>query len=336
MKKAGKALNKDFLYKTFFTFVTFITFFTLHAYSASFSNSARGTTTAQFLKLGPGARAIAMGEAHTALVADSQAIYWNPAALSRSPKHSMSMMHAPYLESMYFDWVSYSINTRNLGAFGIGAQYFNAGKIDRRDNAGVKIGNFTPTDYSVSFAYAKETSAIGEMFMSEMFGGYSLGIAFKLVRSEIVASDSAMTFDLGMLAPLVLDKFRFGLAMQNIGGKLTFDEKPSSLPFVFRAGVATKTDGWWTLAMDAVFQKDNRPGVALGAERKFYPSVMNPDLMFNLRGGMNSRFFGQNIGGIGGGSLGFGILWKAMSFDYAISPMGNLGLTHRTSMSFAF
>ena len=46
------------------------------------STSKSGTTAAQFLKIGIGPRAIAMGSAFTATANDLTAIYWNPAGLS--------------------------------------------------------------------------------------------------------------------------------------------------------------------------------------------------------------------------------------------------------------
>ena len=44
-----------------------------------------GTTAAQFLKIGIGARALALGGAYSAIADDASALYWNPGGLSRIP-----------------------------------------------------------------------------------------------------------------------------------------------------------------------------------------------------------------------------------------------------------
>ena len=45
--------------------------------------SGPGTTAANYLKIGVGARATAMGGAFTAIADDATALYWNPAGLSQ-------------------------------------------------------------------------------------------------------------------------------------------------------------------------------------------------------------------------------------------------------------
>ena len=42
-----------------------------------------GTTAAPFLKIGVGARALAMGEAYTTLSEDATGLFWNPAGLAK-------------------------------------------------------------------------------------------------------------------------------------------------------------------------------------------------------------------------------------------------------------
>src|SRR5438105_3412392 len=100
--------------------------------SADFNSGARGTTTANFLKLGVGARAVAMGEAYSAVADDATALYWNPAGLARIAKDSAAFMHAPYLASTFYDYGAYGHRLGNQ-AFAAGVQYFSAGSIDQTD-----------------------------------------------------------------------------------------------------------------------------------------------------------------------------------------------------------
>ena len=55
--------------------------------------SKTGTTAAQFLKIGIGARALGMGGAYSAVSNDVTALYWNPAGLSSSKKNGIILDH---------------------------------------------------------------------------------------------------------------------------------------------------------------------------------------------------------------------------------------------------
>src|SRR5687768_8481233 len=52
-----------------------------------------GTTSAEFLKIGVGARAIGMGETQAALANDAFASYWNPAGLGSIKIPEVSVMY---------------------------------------------------------------------------------------------------------------------------------------------------------------------------------------------------------------------------------------------------
>src|SRR5205814_753634 len=101
----------------------------------AFSSDNRGTTTANFLKLGAGARAVSMGEAYTAVSNDATALFWNPAGLARLPEHggSATFMHAPYVESSFYDYGAFAQGLGDVGAWGASVQYFSAGKITETD-----------------------------------------------------------------------------------------------------------------------------------------------------------------------------------------------------------
>src|SRR5262245_48859985 len=55
-----------------------------------------GTVGVQFLKIGVGARAAAMGEAFTPVADDATALYWNPAGIARIEGNQVSLNHASW------------------------------------------------------------------------------------------------------------------------------------------------------------------------------------------------------------------------------------------------
>ena len=75
--------------------------------------------TADFLTLGVGARALAMGGAGTALSDNAYAAYWNPAGLGYLTRYEVSFMHSTLNGQDAYDFVSYIHPLKNRGAIGI-------------------------------------------------------------------------------------------------------------------------------------------------------------------------------------------------------------------------
>ena len=224
---------------------------------ADFNADARGTTAADFLKLGVGARAGAMGNAYTAAADDATALYWNPAALTRiSPKAgSATLMHAPYVASSFFDYVGYAKNLSENASWGTSLQYFSAGSITQTDESGFTQGSFTPYDLALSVGGAHE------------FENFSLGLNLKYIRSQIVSSASTFAVDMGVLSrPFLSQRLRLAAVASNVGGKLKYDKDSSRLPTVYRVGGAFQMTKWWLIDTDVVFPIDDSPYLAAGAE----------------------------------------------------------------------
>src|SRR5271155_3166064 len=91
-----------------------------HGRASNFSSSANGTTAAEFLQLGVGARALTMGQAYTAVADDASALYWNPADMTQIQNHSVTLMRTAYIASSFFDYGAYAQNLGQYGALGAG------------------------------------------------------------------------------------------------------------------------------------------------------------------------------------------------------------------------
>ncbi len=298
-------------------------FFLAMPLRADFNSDAKGTTAADFLKLGVGARADAMGGAYSAVADDSTALYWNPGALTRIPEKSGSatLMHAPYVASSFFDYVAFAKNPSGDNAWGTSLQYFSAGAITQTDNNGIDLGSFTPYDMAVSAGYAHK------------FGLFSAGFSAKYIRSVILDAAQTAALDFGVVsAPLLNDKLRLSGVATNLGGKLKFEQESDRLPMAYRFGAAYQATKQWTVSSDLAMPVDDSPYIAIGTE---YLWPVSRDWNLAARAGLNTSTI-KDLNALAGASFGFGMDFQTITVDYALQPMGDLGLTHRLSVSFRF
>ena len=290
---------------------------------AALSASGIGTTGAEFLQLGAGARALALGEAYSALADDAAALYWNPAGLARIPQGYLdaTFMHAPYVASSYYDYAAVAQNLRSYGAVGASFQYFTVGSVNQTDVTGADQGTITPYDMPATHGYAFP------------YNGYSFGIAEKYISSKIASSAQTLAVDLGALSPAFFsDRLRFALVAQNLGGQLRYDQVGADLPRTFKAGGAWRFNKDWTAAADLGLPSGNSPYAALGVERNWQ---IFKTLAFAGRVGFNSRTV-SGLDGLTAVTMGAGLSNRNLALDYAFLPMGSLGVTHRISLSYKF
>ena len=81
--------------------------------------SGVGTSSAAFLKIGVGARALGMGEAVATQAEDATAMFWNPAGLAKIERMQILLNHYDYLADMSFEFAGIAIPVRNVGSFGL-------------------------------------------------------------------------------------------------------------------------------------------------------------------------------------------------------------------------
>jgi len=304
---------------------------------AAFSDDYRGTSSGQFLKLGAGARAMAMGEAQGAAAEGAAALYWNPAALCvQKQSNSVLLQHVEYIESVDYQFGAYSRRFRDYVG-GASMMHLSVGDVAHTDAQGNRVGTFRPADWAFSIGGCGQKE---QWWDGQREEGPALGAAYKRVRSKLVRSDSTDAFDVGVLSPeLGNRRGRLGLSIHNLGGSLRFRNESAPLPTLIRVGSSYRLTRVWLWAMDVQMYRDSAPQLALGTERWF--EFRRTNVAF--RSGFNTR--STDAAGLSGVSFGLGFM-RQMSrdgdtrgsarFDYALVPLGELGLTHQVSLGAEF
>ena len=78
-----------------------------------------GISTAQFLKIGVGGRATAMGDAFVAIANDVSALYWNPAGLAQFSENQVMFSHNQWVVDINHDFVGAVYHLDDENTFGV-------------------------------------------------------------------------------------------------------------------------------------------------------------------------------------------------------------------------
>ena len=235
----------------------------------TFPLRAAGTSSAQFLKMGAGARAAAMGDAFVSVSDDASATYWNPAGIKQVKVPELSMMQANSLAETQYQYLGAVLPVHD-NALGIVVQRMDYGSMDTYSANDVKTGNFDAGSMAGGLCGA-----------FNIFNGVAFGVTGKYI-SETIASKSAKTYaaDLGLFFnENSFNRFNFGFVVQNWGGSLKFIDQSESLPQTLRAGVSTRFNQRRLLvSLDYSLPNDNAGTFHAGME-------YSVNSIFVLRGG---------------------------------------------------
>ncbi|MDD2983124.1 MAG: type IX secretion system outer membrane channel protein PorV [Crocinitomicaceae bacterium] len=193
------------------------------------------TTAMPFLSITPDSRAGAMGDAGTALSANSNSVYWNTAMLNFSKQDAeVSVSYTPWLRQLTNDMsLSYVSGYKRIGkrhAVTGGLRFFSLGEITFTDSQGGKLRDDNPSEYEIVGGYAfkladKLSIGInGKFAYSNLTGGYvtpggtsKAGVAAATDISFVYYNDEAKLSQRDGI-------YTFGLTLNNIGNKVAYSE----------------------------------------------------------------------------------------------------------------
>ncbi|MCX6138725.1 MAG: PorV/PorQ family protein [Ignavibacteriales bacterium] len=333
--------------------------------SIAFSQKV-GSTSMQFLKVMPCARATAMGDAYGVLASGAEAVFWNPAGVARVQNNELSMTYLKWIFDTQQAAFSYATTIESFGAVGVQFQYVDFGEIqeaiwsptytdrsnpDHVDYPGLTGRTFRPFSYLLGVTYANQIT-----------DKFSTGLSVKYAHESLYNGEVAATvvdqnhdgvpeeikvntwangiiFDFGLDYSTGFRTVRIGASMQNFGANVKYASETNPVPMALRVGVAADVIGEGALLVSS---DENRLGVAfdffqpndyaqqmhLGAEYEYAH-------LLAVRAGYKFNYDADGL------TVGAGIQQQLgdmrFFFDYSFATLNyNLGNVHRISLGVRF
>lgn len=299
----------------------FFLFFLLGA--AVSVRAERLNTGAHFLQLGVGAREVAMGGASSALSHDVNALHWNPAGIARLGESQVGFTHAEWLLDTTYDSFGFAVPSKR-GAFGFTALRLDQGRQEGRDANRRRSGDFNAADTAVGLGWGIPLGA-----------RLGVGGNIKFVQSRIGdASAATGAVDMGLQAALRrFNGAELGLAVRNVGPGLKFERQKDQLPLTFALGYGQPVFSTALLAAEWQYEPVDRSSkIVFGTEYRLVSFLALRGGFLSSESGLFHRGDGPVFNDSNGFVGGFGLKITRFDFDYAFSPFGALGETHRFTL----
>jgi hypothetical protein len=286
--------------------------------SIAFAQSA-GNSGLSFLKLGFGARNIAMGDAGASASDEVTSLFYNPAKLAGKENSEIMFMHNEWIQDIRSELLG--VQTYLFGlpiAFGFNVTTIS--DIEVRTRPGEAESKFNANYFFGSIS-------TGFFITDEI----SFGTSVKYLYEGLFADEaSGYGLDFGIAYKTPLKGLTAAAVIKNIGKLSELRKEATKLPTEIRLG--------GLYAIDFI---ESNLGLNIAAELLKYTAADNLHLNFGteikynniiaIRGGYQSGFEARNFTG------GVGLMWGNLRFDYALSPFRfGLGSGHSLSLNFLF
>jgi len=292
-------------------------------------SASPGTTSADFLELGAGPRATAMGNAQVAVADDVYSTYWNPAGLAQLQTTQVGFVQTEYLQDISEQYAAFAHPTASLGTWAGSFTYLNVGTFQGYDAVGQPTGAVGANDAAFALSYGLP------LYRDPRYGTQlSAGLTGKWIQERLdtvsaraYAADGGLLFEPGKRWGDFLEGWKIGLDVRNMGTSMKFDQESFALPESVTAGVSytgTWRDEAFTVALDGQQPNDGPRALNAGVELLTLKT-------FVLRAGYSSR------GDLGNGlRAGAGLRFRTIQIDYSFEGAGTLGNVNRIGVTLFF
>jgi hypothetical protein len=308
-----------------------------------------GSTSMQFLKVMPCARATALGDAYSVWASGSEALFWNPSGVALEQNQDFTMTYIGWIFDTKQYAVGYVKSLGDIGAVGLQLQYVDYGSFEEAVVVRPEIKNefepgltgrkFSPYTYLVGLTYAKS--------LTEKF---SLGVSMKYAheslydKSTVITYDgktvntyaNAILFDFGVRYNTEFKTIQVAAAVQNFGPDFTYAVEKNHAPLQFRVGLAADIIGPNSLlysdenerlgfALDLFQPNDFSQQVHAGMEFEFMQ-------MLALRLGYKYNYDSEGLTYGGGIKKTLGGTKLTVDYSYGATGTYIVGNAHRISL----
>jgi hypothetical protein len=316
------------------------------------AQSKVGSTIGAFLRIEPGARGAALGNAGVALPDGIDAVYYNTGAIGLVDRAMVQYTHSLWFADISLDYAAFALPVTGTSAFFVSVTALNSGEIDVRT---IEQPLGTGERYDVA------NVALGVGYGRRITSRFAAGLQANYATERIWHTSNRMvTFNVGTVYRLSEAGAILGFSLANIGPRarysggdlaIQYDPDPGQhgnnsalpaeqytdrfpLPGVFRLGVSVP----WTVSaasrclflVEALHPNDNSESVNLGAEWEWSER-------FALRMGYQTLFQEDQELGL---TAGFGVQGalgvNRYQLNYAWAGHDYLQDTHRITLVLLF
>ena len=333
----------------------FIVYFCYTSFYAQETNKA-GTSAAQFLKLGVGAKEIAMAGATAGLVNNESSMYWNPAGLVNVKKIGIYASHTKWFADINHSYFGFIIPIGSDQTIGISATSLTMDEIEITTELEPKgTGEF----------FEASDACIGLSYSIRLVDFFTFGSTVKYITQNIYnESASTIAIDIGTQLNTGYMGLKVGMSFTNFGGKLqlegrdlqkTYDPNLNNsanngvksnlstesweLPTNFRVGI-----GWDAINRYDAAMLSNEHKLRIGVDANHpndAPENVSLGMDYEWRSLLSFRTGYHFNDDIRSWVVGFGLNWQIpnslkLGVDYAYSDLDRLNDVHTFTFNIGF